>query len=278
MRLNEQTRFPHPVLSEYSNDYIDGYFSVDFTVVENKNSGKIRLEYVVNLKEPAIEQVLNDKLASPCVYIICSRTYYNKWHKLELKGGVIEFCKGELFGRVILRSLISAVEQIEGFTSLSLHEEYGDTEWSFSAADLLARSEDVIIDIGQDKLAPMETIFEMRVDDNVPDGETRLAIDMANINIFANQNTCNEVNALRGSQAGKNALLNSVYLPVVMEVLATLREDSGTYEKFQWFKVFAAKCTHENIDINNSELLIDAQKLLKSPLQRLLKSKEYASS
>ena len=55
-----------------------------------------------------------------------------------------------------------------------------------------------------------------------------------------------------------------------MEVLSTLQQDPGPYQDKRWFKVFNAKCTHENINLDNPELLKDAQRLFRSPLQRAI--------
>ena len=57
---------------------------------------------------------------------------------------------------------------------------------------------------------------------------------------------------MRGSAAGKLALLNGVYLPAVMVVLASVSEGSGHYQNRRWFTVFSAKCTHLGIDLEKT--------------------------
>ena len=43
MRISAQTRFPHPVLSEETQDYTDGKFSVGLHVSESRTTGKVTI-------------------------------------------------------------------------------------------------------------------------------------------------------------------------------------------------------------------------------------------
>jgi hypothetical protein len=76
--------------------------------------------------------------------------------------------------------------------------------------------------------------------------------------------------SMRNTAPGKTILLNSVYLPAVMEVLTVLQQDAGPYQDKRWYKVFEAKCAHENVNLENPDLLKDSQKLLKSPFNRVV--------
>lgn len=274
MKINAQTRFPHPVLSEYSNDYLSGLFSIDVEIVERRSSGNVSIKYKVTLESDGINDLIKANLAKPVLYVICRRTYYNKIHELDLDGGQIDFTSGELFNSVTLRPVICASDKIESYSSEGVHEEYGNIQWNFEPADILAIGQEFVIDVGLDKLAPMETIFNIVTNDEVPDGETRLVLDEEKIGIAANKKTRKGIEGLRSDSVGKNVLLNGVYLPVVMQILSAIREDSSSFTDKRWFGVFSAKCVHENIDLDNPDIFVDAQKLLKAPLNRLINSKE----
>ena len=278
MRINQQTRFPHPVLSEETQDYTVGSFSVGLRVSESRTTGKVTIDYTVSLAEPTVEGLIEGGQAMLGLFIVCRRTYYNELHRIENGSGLIEFSKGELRDNVVFRPVVCAIEGIEHFSTPSLHREYGEIEWSFRPSDILALGEDIQIDVGLDKLAPMETIFELVTDDDVPNGETRVLLEREKIGISANKETRKGLHAMRGSGVGRLALLNGVYLPAVMEVLAAVSEDVGSYENYRWFSVFSAKCSHLGIDFSKSDLIADAQKLLRSPLGRLLSSKEFNPS
>lgn len=275
MKISNLTRFPHPVLSVYSDDYVSGSFSIEVEIKEHKTSGHVDLNYSVVLDCDDINSLIKDNLAKPVMYVVCRRTYYNKLHELDMAGGGISFNRGELFGSVILRPIICANELIEGYSPTSLHDEFGSSSWSFRHSDILAIAPEFRVNIGLDKLAPMETIFNIVTNNEVPDGETRVVLEEHKICIVANEKTRKGIEALRSSFDGKSVLLNGVYLPVIMQVLDAIRQDASSFETKRWYEVFEAKCLNENIDLGNPDLLEDAQKLLRSPLNRIISKKSF---
>ena len=122
----------------------------------------------------------------------------------------------------------------------------------------------------------METIFSIAKSDDVPDCEIRLQMEGHKIKILANTNTYNKIKTLRGNKVGKTVLLNSIYLPAVMGVLSSLKDDYDTYQDKRWFRVFNSKCEHMGINISSSDILRDEQKLLESPLGIIMSTKEIA--
>ncbi len=278
VRISDQTRFPHPVLAEETGDYTEGSFSVELRVSESRTTGNVTVEYSVQLVEPQVEGLLKDGQALAGLFIVCRRTYYNELHSIPLGEGRIEFRRGELRDAVVLRPVICAVQDIDGFTSPNLHEEFGGIDWAFRPSDVLALGAEVLIDVGLDKLAPMETIFDLVESDEVPSGETRVQLDSEEILICADKQTCRGIHAMRGSGAGRVALLNGVYLPVLMEVLGSIAQDSAACEDRRWFGVFSAKCSQLEINLDKIDTHADAQKLLRAPLGKLLGSKEFNPS
>lgn len=275
MRISHYTRFPHPVLSDATNDFTNGKLSVDLCVSESRTTGKVVIEYNAVVAEAAVEGLLDNKQAMLGLFIVCRRTYYNQLHTIENGTGRIEFSKGELRDDVVFRPVICATREIQGFSTPNLHEEFRGIAWSFKPADVLALGAEVVIDVGLDKLAPMETIFNLVENNDVADGETRILLEGDKIAICANQETCKGIHAMRGSGAGRVALLNGVYLPAVMEVLASVADEPDTCKDKRWFAVFSAKCSHLGINLESIDVHADAQKLLRSPLGGMLKAKEF---
>ena len=278
MRITNQTRFPHPVLSEETHDYDHGRFAMKLRVSESRTTGKVTVQYTVDLAEASVQGLLDGGKAMLGMFIVCRRTYYDELHEVEVTGGSIEFSKGELRGNVVFRPVVCAIQTIGCFSSPNLHAEYGGSEWAFGPSDVLAVGPEVLIDVGLDKLSPMETIFDLVENSDVPPGETQIQLDGDKISICADKETCKRIHVMRGTGAGRIALLNGVYLPAVMEVLASVVEDAGAFESQRWFTVFAAKCAHLGIDLEKVNVHADAQKLLRSPLGKLLKSSEFNSS
>jgi hypothetical protein len=164
-----------------------------------------------------------------------------------------------------------ASQEISDFQCEELHEEFGTAPWAFQSSDVLAVAPEVTINVGLEKLAPMESIFSLSISDEVPEGRTRVKLDEQRITILASKKTVEGLNRLRTSGFGKLSLLNGVYLPVLMQVLDALKSGGGgIYQEYRWHSVFEATCTHLKIDLENPDLLEDAQSLFKSPLGRFL--------
>ncbi len=43
MKIDDKTRFPHPVLSDFTGDFKGGQFSADFIIEENYKEEKIKI-------------------------------------------------------------------------------------------------------------------------------------------------------------------------------------------------------------------------------------------
>lgn len=275
MRINNRTSFPHPVLSEMNDDYLEGEFSVGIDVQESRKVGSVQINYEINITELSIKKLIDSGMAHVGMFIVCNRTYYNEYHRLNDTKGEIVFNVGELRNRTVFRPLVCVDKSISVFNSPNLHEEFYGINWGFKPADILAIGSELVIEVGLDKLAPMETIFELAISEDIPEGETRVDLGHEKIRIAASKKTCSRIDVLRGSSVGKLALLNGVYLPVVMETLSALSNQDEDFSQRSWFSVFSAQCRHRGVDLAKPNLLEDAQKLLMSPLGSLINSKEY---
>lgn len=269
MKINTATRFPYPVLSAVTNDYNNGSFSVEYYVDENPKTGKLKINYEVSLKESGIESLVASKQAEAGLFVTCLDTFFSRMYALTLPTGSIEIPDGTLRGKVLLRPLIYTTREIPEYSNGNLNEEYLDMKLTFTKGALLAIGSECTINVGHEKLAPMESIFNLAVNPTVPDAEIRVDADCEKITIHCGKDVYHTICNLRLTKKGKDILINSVYLPAVMEVLSILKDGTqGLHEK-KWFNVFNAKCEHLSIDYTSGSLLDSAQKLLKAPISRL---------
>lgn len=277
MKINDNTRYPHPVLSEFSEDYKTGTFSMDITVIENPDKSELLLKPEITLDEKKIEGLVADEKAKIGFFITCPETYYHDLVTVDSGKEAIKLGPGKLRGRVQIRPIIWACKKLKGYENTNLHDEYGKNKINFPSGGVLAIDYETVIHAGREKLSPMETIFSLAINNDVPYGEIRLFMEKQKIQILANKKTSEFVHRMRGNRMGKNVLLNSIYFPAVMGVLSSLKDDPGAYEDKRWFRVFNSKCEHIGINIASSDILGDAQKLLESPFGIIMSSKELGS-
>jgi hypothetical protein len=269
MKINSETHFPHPVLSSQTTDYKKGSFSLSLTIEEVPATGKLKIDYSVKLDETGLLGHVRAGSAVIGMFITCLDTFYNRIMVLEHQNGSIEFPAGILRGRCTIRPLVCAAEEITGYTNANLNDEYAGHTWEFRNGSVLAIGTELVINVGHEKLAPMESIFKLAENEELEEGEISVQTDSESITIHCSKSAFVTVHGLRQSARGKLVLLNSIFLPVVMEVLSHLRDNAASFADKKWFKVFNAKCEHLGIVYANGNFLEDAQKLLKSPISKL---------
>jgi len=279
MKVNDRTRFPHPVLSDLTGDYKEGHFAFVVTEVEEvPKQNKVTLHYEIEISEESIAELIEAGKAEIGIFVTCLETYYNDLKAIDPTNSSISFEPGTLNGRVIVRPVIWVSEDVEDFSSSNLHEEFGGDSLKLSKSEVIALGEETIFTVGREKLAPMETIFSLAKDDTVPPGEIMVQTEADKITILACPETYTHIYRLRGNTPGKVILLNSVYLPAVMEVLSALQNPPEALIEQRWYRIFRAKCEHIGINPESGDVLSDAQKLLKSPFSRIEKSREISAA
>ena len=270
MKISRLARFPHPVLEEFTDDYVKGEFTAAIDISESLKTGALLVHYDLRLTEESLLKLLADKKAKTCLFITCLETYYNMLHEISTASGKLEIDHGLLSGTVNLLPLIIVADEGVKISSENFHEDFHKLEFPLESSDILAVGSEFLINVGKEKLAPIESIFNMAISNAVPQGQFSVNLDEEKITILAETETYNSIYSIRNTAPGKPVLLNCVYLPAVMEVLMVLQQDPGPYQDKSWYKVFEAKCLHENINLQNPDLLEDSQKLLKSPLKRVI--------
>jgi len=274
MKINEETRFPHPVLSEDTGDYRSGEFAIELTAVEVPGRAEVSLDYCVVLSEPSVRKLVSEDDAGVGVYVMCRDTYYSRLVPLGLADSRFTFEPGALVGRVTVRPLIWARKHIAGFSVANCHPEFGEEFVDFDAGDVLALGDEAVLSVGREKLTQIESIFALAKSVALPDDTLSVDLDCDKIRILAAPNIYDTVNTLRGLGAGRPIILNGVYLPAVMQVLDSLSAGASSYESRRWYRVFSAKCDHFSISTDSPELWRDSQKLLAAPFGEINRNRE----
>ena len=277
MKIDDKTRFPHPVLSNFTGDFKGADFSVDLKIEENYKEGKIKINFECKVSEEAVSDLVKQKKGKFGFFVVCLDTHYNKLEVVDINQGSFELLLMDFHGKVRLRPVIWVEEEVGDFKSENLHDEFGAEPLKLIPGEIIAVGEEELINIDQEKLAPWDTIFTLARNDEVPAGQIMVQTDDDKIKILASSGTYTFIYQLRANPTGQIILLNSVYFPAVMEVLSVLRNPDESIKEKRWYRTFNAKCEHLGINPENGESLKDAQKLLNSPFGRIEKSKPIGS-
>lgn len=269
MRLTDETKFPYPILGPFTGDYDFGDFSVTFEASENKKNGALSLRHTVNLTHAYIQNLVVAGVASVGCIVKCGDTYYNVVHDLSFDSGKTDFAPGSLLNKVTLRPIIWLNEHVEEWKASGVNSEFS-SKISLRRGDVIAIGAESHISVGQAKLAPIESIFALESSVSVQEGEVCIDLDSECVSILVAPKTFELIGLLRQQSSGEPVIMNSVYLPAVMEVLDRLREDDSVYQDRRWYNPFKERCRSLGITISAGSSIIEgAQKILERPLIKL---------
>lgn len=278
MKISDEMRFPHPVLSHATGDFLAGEFNLSFEVEERSSDGRLRILYSCEITESTVQRLVNEGAARVGLFVTCLETYFNQLAPLSLGKHVLEFRGGLLNGRVVLRPVLWTEQTLDQWRPQNIHPEFDEGSIDVGRHKLLGLGDEFVINVGRDKLRPLETIFTLAASEEMPEGRIGLDLEAETIRIVVGIKTQESVNLFRGNNIGRSILLNGVYLPAVMEVLRSLAAERELYESRRWYRPFVAKCEHLSIEIADPSPLRDAQKLLSDPYRRLMEQQEKIMS
>jgi len=252
------------VLGVGSGDFDSGYFEIRFEVNEDCRTGDLALKYEIILTEKGIIELVKEGSAGIGCFIVCLDTYYTELRKMPWPTGCSDFAAGKLLNRVTLRPVIWMEGDLSGWDPGTIHPEFSPP-LSFNRGDIIAIGPEEIISVGQAKLLPIESIFEIVSSPAVECGKLQVDLMRDRITILASEETHKTILSLRGLATGRPVVMNAIYLPVVMEVLDALRGNLSLYEAQRWYSPFMARCETKGVDpdarssiLESAEILLDA--------------------
>ncbi|WP_340587299.1 hypothetical protein [Erythrobacter alti] len=272
MRLSDGMNFPHPVLAKWRDDHSDGYLEAKIAYREDQASDRISIACDLKISNSEIEKLLQDGKAAIGIFALGVATGVRELIPLTIGKSVYSFSPGALLGTVNLRPLVWTVHEIPNWEPAGVHEEF-PSRFNLRKGDILAMGEEFQIEIGNLPLPNLETIFSIVVREDLEKGELEVNLDSEKITVLAGRDTYDLIERMRNHKQLAAVVMNSLYVPVVMEVLSILRSEKGTgqYQGKRWVAPFVERCEKLEVayDSDSSSLIYDACKLLAVPFHDL---------
>jgi hypothetical protein len=266
VRFTEETRFPHPVLGPATGDYLSGEFVVALRAIENPKIGSLSLEYEITLTEPEIRDLVINGKAVIALSVWCQDTFYAELKALSWPSGRLDFSVGSLLNRVTIRPLVWLNESVPDWNPGTIHPEFCPP-LLLEKGDVIALGEERVVSVGQAKLAPLESIFEIDSSPEIPENTLTVDISGDRIKIVVDPKTMESIQLLRGQNNGQRVVMNSIYLPTLMEVLDALTDSADEYVGLRWCDAVIAKCDMYGLDLSKKPSILEsAQILLGNPI------------
>ncbi|MGH8054682.1 MAG: hypothetical protein ACREP4_12270 [Stenotrophomonas sp.] len=276
MRIKSSTSFPHPILCQDTGDYGSKVFQINLEMQEDPESGHAVLEGSMMLDDQSIQELLESGHALSGLMITCLDTYLDRFQPCALGNVHIDLSGGIVRGPIYIRGTVVASKNDSPLNSKWIDSEFPRQARVVHSGDLLALTDELRFEAGLDKLAPLESIFHLKLHEDVPEGVFKVDLESESIDILVAPKLHSFLSLLR-EQEMKETLLSALFLPAVMAVLDAMREDDAHTDK-RWHSVMTARCGAEGIDLRHDDIVDASQKLLDSPLGSLKRIFEKVST
>lgn len=274
MKISDSSRFPHPVLAAFLDDYSDGEINCLFTQNLTKED-ELRITADIQVTQPNLVRLLDSGDAAVGFFIVCRRTFFNALRPAALGSTEHHFAATSFFGSVEVRPVVWATSERVPLAADAVHPEFGADPIAGVGAVLAVGSE-FQFSVDPRRFRPFESIFSLQRVESVRPGCIEVETESDMISIGATSATYESIVAMRGIPAGRDILLGAVYLPAVMDVVASIQANSSSFSSCAWYSVFRSKCDELGIDPSDPSRtpLEIAQRLLKEPIGRTIAAVE----
>lgn len=268
--------YPYPVLSYYSDDYIDSSF--DSVINPVRDGFNIRLDFLVELNNTGIAELLDFGKAKIVYHLECAQTGYRVAVSTSKQESSYVIENKLICGRLQVCPFIVAETDIYEYVNLKFHEDYRGFKFSIEQGCVMAVGKQVNINIDKDisDLSNTPSVFSIiKNDDEFAQGMI-VDIDYKKIVIKLPERDYFNFKSLKGEAIIQSVLNSLVVIPALTYVLEEVskREPSERYEysSYAWYRAIKKSLARKfNCDIDSEQfaernMLETAQKLINAPL------------
>lgn len=273
--------YPHPVLSWFSDDYLDRIFQPAIEVKPNKNFFRIVMN--CNTSSRCLRDLISSKNAAYCVHIECSSTRFRSAYTSHEPSFEIDIPVSDLEGRVEVSRFIICTAPVHNFASSEFHSDFSGRSFDLIVGDVLAVAETVDFPAikKDDELAKLPSIFSIipNMDDSAPPLDVSLVGNKIVVSI-ASELHHKFVN-LNASYDARATLSSMILVPALVYTLSEIRVSESLFELSdrRWFRVLSKRFSDLGIDVmrlqeNTDSDVVLAGRLLDNPICRAFEDLE----
>ncbi len=269
MKISETTSFPYPALAPWSDDIVGATIATEFIVREEPDQNRVSIHCSAVLDHPEIVSLIQEGSATFGCYIKCQETGLRRLQEFGFPSGVQHFAPGALLGNVQLRPMVWSLKRIPSYSPRGAHSEFISSS-EIAAGQILALDDQQTIEVTRPPLPSVESIFEIVSSPQVVEGVFDVDPQSDRVTVRMGEKTYQLVQALRHTnEMTRITVMNSLYVPILMQILDHLADGLEAFEQYRWFHPFRTRCERAQIDCQNLDLWTDAQRLLEQPFASL---------
>lgn len=271
----EHRLYPYPVLSYFSDDYINSSFTSSLNIIRRNES--IIFELDAKTDNEGLLKLIEEGFAEYIFHIECPSTSYRNIITSSNGSKTVVINESLLNNKVNVCFFIVAKKDIGNFVNKDFNSDYENLSFYVEKANILAiaRQFNINIEKEKDNLAQVPSIFLIiKRGDNERKG---IEIDMLQEKIEISLSKDDYENYLIFSSGNYQSLLHSsIIFPSLVYVFENLKTiDMETIEDLRWFKTIKKVLSNLNIEMDKESLdsMVSydvAQKIINYPVNRSL--------
>lgn len=270
--------YPHPVLRENNDDYINSSFEMDLSYERDIKRLKLNISFKLNNK--TLEKMILDEKAQYVIHIECPKTSYRKIITTTEKI-LSENLKDEnILGKIQVTSFIVVKENILDYENESFNSDYFGMKFNLEKGTILAIGDSYKIDVDKEKesLGNVPSIFTICKKMTTDETGINIEYNMNKIRIDLNISDYERYTQLVSSSNQFIDIINcSLIFPTLIYVFEKLKNEFDEIEEsdYRWFKalknIFEKYGYRFNQELFENETSLQlAQKILDFPFSKSL--------
>lgn len=270
MRLSARS-FPHPVLGN-RDDVPGAAFQATIEMSTDRQSVYLQTDTACSCE--ALNALLSAGHATRVLHVECSNTLFRRAYEFREQQHRISIPADSLNDAVEVNVFVRAADRIPDYVIPEAHPDYAGAVFDVRRGDILAVGEGQVFHIESsfDSLSRIGSI--MQISESPKDGDLpmELTFDQDKIVIFLSKSDFADYKILKLNAAVRGPLTTTIVLPVLVEALHILREESeGMDDPRRWVRALSRRL--ESLDLSaDMQPLHLAQRLLELPVKRALSS------
>lgn len=273
----EHRLYSYPILSYFSDDYLNSVFTSSMTA--EKKGENILFQLAAATDDEKLLELIENDYAEYLFHIECPSTSYRSVIKSKSGRESAVLSESLLNQRVNICFFIIAKKNLNKYENRNFNEDYEGASFNIERGNILAIARQFNMDIEKEKeeLVQMPSIF-LILKKNSED-KSGMEIDMTGDRIgISLYKTEYEQYSLLSKGIFQPLLHSSIIFPALIYVLENLKNsDLEDFEECKWFKTFKRVFSGMGMELNRETLEREfsyelAQKMINFPVSRSLKT------
>ena len=275
--------YPHPVLRENNDDYINSSFEMDLSY--ERDIKRLKLNINFKLDNKTLEKMLLDEKVQYVVHIECPKTSYRKIITTTEKSLSEKLKDENILGKIQVTSFIVVKESILNYENESFNSDYFGMKFNLEKGTILAIGDSYKIDVDKEKesLGNVPSIFTICKKMTTDETGINIEYNMNKIRIDLNISDYEKYTQLVSTSGQFIDVINSsLIFPTLIYVFEKLKNEFDEIEEndYRWFKalknIFEKYGYRFNQELFENETSLQlAQKILEFPFSKSLNALQF---